>query len=115
MLLMEIGAKCAWFCRTILSKRPCRFSLGVYSGSLRPGCLCDRPEFFAFRCYSSRDPSPIAFLAQRNFTLATPPVPYGDAMTGTQAYRKHVAVTQLDYGDGTSDGRSYTDTFGRQA
>jgi len=35
-------------------------------------------------------------------------------MTGTQAYRKHVAVTQRDYGGETSDGRCYTDTFGLQ-
>jgi hypothetical protein len=36
MLSMEFGVKCAWVCRTICSKRPCGFSLGVYSGSLRP-------------------------------------------------------------------------------
>jgi hypothetical protein len=37
--------------------------------------------------------------------LATPPASYGDATSGSPAYYRHVAVSQLDYWDGTSDGR----------
>src|SRR5258708_6418012 len=69
MLSMEIGAKCAWVCRTICTKRPCRFSLEGYSGSLLRGRLRDRPELFSYLCYSRRDLRPIVSLTEQNSHL----------------------------------------------
>src|ERR1035437_5867452 len=47
--------------------------------------------------------------------LATPPAAYGDATTGSPSYYRHVAVSQLDYRDGTSDGRCNKGASGQQA
>jgi hypothetical protein len=47
--------------------------------------------------------------------LATPPASYGDAATGSPAYCRHVAVSQLDYRDGTSDGRCNMGASGQLA
>ena len=47
--------------------------------------------------------------------LATPTASYGDAATGSPAYYRHAAVSQLDCRGGTSDGRCNKGASGQQA